>query len=122
MTDPFDVETPRQRAVVLAALLGYGVLFVSELTTGNHLAGAAADLLLAGFVIPASIVVIRRATNTAPADEMAIVTALAFFVAGVTIGYEGLATLELVTRQPALELVGTFALLLGLVMYLIHSR
>lgn len=122
MADPFDITTPSQRRIVLAALAVYAVLFVLEIATGNPLAAAAADLLLAVLVIPASALVVRRATGGRTTDTVAVAAAVAFFVAGVTIGYEGLATLELVPRLATVEMVGTLALLAAFVLYLVHRR
>ena len=122
MADPFDVATPTQRRIVLAALVAYVALFAFELATGSVLAAAAADLLLAALVIPASVVATRRATRRGATDRLAVATAVAFLVAGLTIGYEGLATLELVPVVPAVELVGTLALLAAFVLYLSRRR
>lgn len=122
MADPFDVTTPTQRRLILAALAAYVVLFVVQLTTGNVLAEAAADLLLAAIVIPMSVLAIRRATERETNDVLAVVTAGAFLLAGLTIGYEGLATLELVPQSAVISSIGTVALLAAFALYLYQRR
>lgn len=122
MADPFDVATPTQRRIVMAALVTYVVLFVVQLATGNVLAEAGADLLLAVLVIPTSAVVVRRATAGETTDRLAIAIAVAFLAAGVTIGYEGLATLELVPANAAVATLGTISLLIAFVLYLYRRR
>lgn len=122
MADPFDVTTPTQRRIVLGALLVYAVLFVVQLVTGNVLAQAAADLLLAALVIPMSVYAIRRATDQRTTDQLAVVTGVAFLVAGLTIGYEGLATLGVVPVNVAISGLGTVALLAAFVLYIYQRR
>lgn len=122
MADPFDITTPAQRRIVLVGLAAYVVLFALQLTTGNVLAEAGADLLLALLVIPMSVVAIRRATEQRTTDRLAVATAGAFLVAGLTIGYEGLAALELVPINAAISTLGTVALLAALVLYLYQRR
>ncbi|SFS02121.1 hypothetical protein SAMN05216559_2601 [Halomicrobium zhouii] len=118
MADPFDIETPTQRRIILAALVVYLALFLIQYVTGSVLATAAADLLLAALVIPASVYVIQRARDRRETNILAVVTGVAFLVAGVTIGYEGLATLEIVPVNGAISLLGTVALLAAFVLYL----
>lgn len=122
MADPFDIATPKQRRIVLVALAAYAVLFVLQLVTGNVLAEAAADLLLAGLVVPMSVYAIRRATDRRTTDRLAVATGLAFLVAGLTIGYEGLAALELVPPNAVISWLGTVALVAALVLYLYQRR
>lgn len=122
MADPFDITTPTQRRVVLGALVLYAVLFVVQLVTGNPLAQAAADLLLAGLVIPMSVYAIRRATDQRRTDQLAVVTGVAFLFAGLTIGYEGLATLGVVPANATISILGTVALLAAFALYLYQRR
>lgn len=118
MADPFDIETPTQRRIILAALVVYLALFLLQYVTGSDLATAAADLLLGALVVPASVYVIQRAREQRATDQLAVVTGAAFLVAGLTIGYEGLATLGVVPVNDAVSLFGTVALLGGFVLYL----
>ncbi|MCU4801038.1 hypothetical protein OB920_11725 [Halobacteria archaeon HArc-gm2] len=118
MADPFDIETPTQRRIILAALVVYLALFLVQYVTGSDLATAAADLLLAALVVPASVYVIQRAREQRETDQLAVVTGAAFLVAGLTIGYEGLATLGVVPVNAAVSLLGTVALLAAFVLYL----
>lgn len=118
MTDPFDVTTPTQRRIILGALVVYGVLFVLQLATDNALVTAAADLLLAVLVIPMSVYAIRQGTQRRETDWLTVATGNAFLVAGLTIGYEGLATLGVVPVSAAISVLGTVSLLLGFVLYL----
>ncbi len=121
MADPFDVATPTQRRIVLTALVAYVALFVVQLVTGNSLATAAADLLLMALVLPASVVVLRRATAGSTTDGTAVAVGVAFLVAGLTIGYEGLSALELVPPNATVSLIGSVALLVALVLYLYRN-
>lgn len=118
MADPFDIQTPTQRRVILIALAAYVLLFAVQLATGNVLAVAGADLLLALLVIPISAFAIRRATSQRTTDWLAVATGLAFLIAGVTIGYEGLATLELVPPSATVSTLGTIALIAAFLLYL----
>jgi uncharacterized membrane protein len=118
MADPFDIETSTQRRIVLAALVAYLALFLVQFVTGSDLATAAADLLLAALVVPASVYVIQRAREQRETDQLAVVTGAAFLVAGLTIGYEGLATLGVVPVNSVISLLGTVALLAAFVLYL----
>jgi len=118
MADPFDIETSTQRRIVLAALVAYLALFLVQFVTGSDLATAAAALLLAALVVPASVYVIQRAREQRETDQLAVVTGAAFLVAGLTIGYEGLATLGVVPVNSVISLLGTVALLAAFVLYL----
>jgi hypothetical protein len=121
MNDPFAVRTPKQRRTLIAALVVYGTLFVIELATGNKFAAGGADLLVALLVLPASVIVVKRARR-GEQDTLAIATAAAFTVAGVAIGYEGLATLGVLPRYLGVELLGSLSLLAAIGLYLISKR
>lgn len=122
MADPFDLESDRQRRAVLGALALYVALFVVELTTGNTVAAAAADLLLATLVIAGSAFGLSRATGSGETDARVVATVVAFFVAGVTIAYEGLATLGALPQSDIVQGVGNVALLAGLLLYFFALR
>lgn len=119
MADAFDFTSSTQRRVVMGVLLVYILLFVVELATGSVLAAAGADLLLAVLAIPGSVLVASRVLGREEPDWLVLGAAVAFFVAGVTIGYEGLATLGLLPTVAVVEFVGTLALLAALVLYFI---
>lgn len=122
MTDPFDRVTPGQRRLVFVVLAIYVALFVVELATGNQTAAAAADLLLAVLVVPASGYLLAQFWIEG-SDETALLLAIAsVFVSGLAIGYGGLATLDLVPVAPAVEALGTFALLIAILLYLYWQR
>jgi hypothetical protein len=121
MDDPFAVRTAKQRRTLIAALVVYGTLFVIELATGNKFAAGGADLLVAVLVLPASVIVLKRARR-GEQDTVAIAAAAAFSLAGVAIGYEGLATLGVLTRIVEIELLGSLALLAAIALYLISKR
>lgn len=122
MTDPFAITSTNQRRVLFGAILLYAGLFVAELATDNRLTAAGADLLLALIVVPASVVVMRRATSDRSTDVLAVLIAVAFLVAGLSVGYEGVVTLELVPAVFAFEMIGSVALLTALLLYLYRSR
>ena len=121
MTDPFDVATTRQRAFVLVAILAYFVLFVVDITTDIAAAAALTDVVIAVLAIPAGAVVVRRATAAADTDWIAVAAGVSFFVAGLAVGYSGLAALTDLPAIPALEPLGSAALLLALVLYLYRT-
>ena len=121
MTDPFELRTTAQRAFVLAAVLAYFVLFAVDVATTTPTAGALSDVVVAALAVPASIVVARRAIAAEPVDWIALVAAIAFLVAGIGIGYGGLAALLEWRTILVLDAVGSLALLIALGLYLYHS-
>jgi len=121
MTDPFELRTTAQRAIVLAAVLAYFVLFAADTATNTPTAGALADVVVAALAVPASLVVARRAIAAEPTDLIALIAAIAFFVAGVGIGYGGIAALREWPTVLVLDAVGSLALLIALALYLYHT-
>jgi divalent metal cation (Fe/Co/Zn/Cd) transporter len=122
MADPFDITSPTQRRVLVVALGVYVALIVLQLFTDDVLFGAAADLLLAALVVPMGAIVIRRATSGRTTDWAAVATAVAFLVAGLTIGYGGLGRLEPVPYAAAVSNVGSVALLAAFLLYVYQRR
>lgn len=118
MADPFDITTARQRRIVLAAVAVYAVLFVVQILTGHPLAEAGADLLLAALVVPVSLYAIRQATDQSDTDWLSVATGNAFLIAGLTIGYEGLATLGWVPESDAVSTLSLVSLLVAFALYL----
>lgn len=121
MTDPFDMTSSRQRGFVLVVVLAYFALFAVAFATDNPDAAALSDLLITVLAVPASALVIRRATVDEEIDWIALVAAVAFLLAGLAIGYSGLAQLTTLDAMPAVESAGSLALLFALVLYLYRS-
>jgi len=116
MTDIFAIRTPTQRRLVVGALLVYVALFAADLTTEAPLAGPISDLLVSVLVLAACVVGIQR-INRDGASTLTKLTVAALGLAGVSIGYEGLAKLDVVAQIPALEAAGSLALLVALGLY-----
>lgn len=121
MTDPFDITTTRQRAYVMVALVLYFVLFAIDVTTNIEWATAASDLVIAALAIPASILIIRRATAGETVDWIAAVAAGAFLLAGIGIGYGGLAVLTDLPESEVVAIAGSAALIVAVILYLYRS-
>jgi hypothetical protein len=117
MTDIFAIRTPRQRQIVIGALLVYVALFGADLSTGSRLAGAGSDLIVSLLVLAACGVGSSRVSRASETDAIAVGTIAALGIAGLSIGYEGLASLDLVPMIPALETAGSLALLVALGLY-----
>jgi len=92
-------------------------LFVTDLTTNTPYVGPASDLLVAALVLAACVVGVQRISRAADATVITMVTVAALALAGVSIGYEGLAKLDVVPAIPALEAAGSIALLVVLGLY-----
>lgn len=117
MTDIFAIRTGRQRQIVIGALVVYVALFVADLSTGNRLAAAGSDLVVGLLVLSACGVGIGRIDRASETDPIAVGTVAALAIAGLSIGYEGLATLDIVASVPAIETAGSIALLVALGLY-----
>lgn len=117
MKDLFSIRSGRQRTVVVGALLVYVALFVTELSTGNEFAGAVSDLLIGALVLTASVVIARRAGRAGNTALITMVTVATLTISGLSIGYQGLARLDLVTPVAAIEFAGSLALLVAVALY-----
>lgn len=121
MSDPFAVRTTEQQVAVFVAILAYFALFALEITTGNPTYASYGDLVIAALAIPASIVIARRATADEETDTLPLVAGVSFLIAGLGVGYGGLAALTDLPAIGVLELVGSLALIVAVVLYLYYS-
>jgi hypothetical protein len=118
MTDIFAVRSERQRKVVVGALLVYVALFVADLSTQNQLVGPLSDLLIGVLVLAACVVGTQRINRARNTEAIAAVTVAALGIAGVSIGYQGLAGLfDSVPRIVLIDTVGSIALLVAIGLY-----
>jgi len=121
MMDPFDIRTTRQRAYVLAALGLYFVFFMLDVITSIAWATAASDLVLAALAIPASVLIIQRATAMRETDWIATAAGAAFLLAGIGIGYGAVAEYTALQESPIVPIAGSVALLVAIALYVYRS-
>lgn len=112
-TDP--LEDPTIRSFVTGVLIVYVGLIAIELTTGNQLAGAASDVVVAVFVLVASTYLFQL---TGFSDPIIVLTGLVFGLAGVTSLYVAAAKLAVVPASTTIDLVASVSLLAGFLLYL----
>lgn len=121
MSDPFAVRTTEQQIVVFVAILAYFALFALEIVTGNPAYASYSDLVIAVLAIPASIVIARRATADEETDTIPLIAAVSFLIAGLGVGYGGLAALTDLPTSDIVGLVGSITLVVAVVLYLYYS-
>ena len=122
MTDLLAINSETQRRIVVGALLVYVALFLINLSTGNQLASAGADLLIGALVLAASVVGYRRVTRSSADEPVVLVIVSVLSIAGLSSIYQGLTTLDLVRPLPIFEAVGSIALLVAVVLYVYQQR
>ncbi len=121
MTDPFEFDETERR-VLTVTLLVYLALVVADVASGVSVAGAVADLLLGILLAAGSVRLVLRSGGAGALDRLATAALAAFLVAGLGIGYDGLATLASLPRPPVVGAVGSFALLTGILIYFYRDR
>lgn len=121
MNGPFEMRTPVQRGVVFVGFLTYFALVLVDVLTGYSEAAPLEDVVIAALAIPAGLVVTRRVLASAETDVVALLAGLAFVVAGLGTGYGGVSALTGLPAVPTAELVGSFALVVAVLVYLYHT-
>lgn len=116
MTDPFAIESTRQRVVYFGLV---GVYLVLHLLDEMAYADAAGDLVLATLAVPASVLIARRAWHGG--DRGALLAGASLLLAGLLAAYIGLAPLVDVPAPEALSMIAAVALILTIGIYLARS-